>query len=381
MPPLQRYDGHFSASPAVLTSAASHTPATRSIPLYNVLWAEVGPEKKCLVIDFAEIASKGRLHAAQLSIPLPTPIDLPSGAIEAWIDTLSSRAYGAAERQRRAYVLVNPHAGPGGADKKWETQVKPLFEAARMHLTVVTTEYSGHAAELCAQLDVDAYDIVVPCSGDGLAHEIFNGLGRRPDARRALSRLAVCHIPCGSGNAMACNLYGTHKPSLAALAIIKGVTTPLDLVSVTQGDRRTLSFLSQALGIVAEADLATEHLRWMGEARFTWGFLERFLAKMVYPCDLAVKVEIEHKSGVKEHYSRAQGNDCADALLPTNRSVAETSESPSANDEGLPPLRFGTVNDKLPEGWELIPHDKLGNFYCGNVRRPSPQANYLRNLV
>ncbi len=44
----------------------------------------------------------------------------------------------------------------------------------------------------------------------------------------------------------------------------------------------------------------------MGGARFTWGLLERLLAKKVYPCDLAVKVEIDHKHGVKEHYSRAQ---------------------------------------------------------------------------
>ena len=360
--------------------------ATQKIPLYNILWASLADDGAALTIDYAEPGSKGRLRAAQRTITCAAAAaaDLPAGSLEAWVEALLSRAYGRAARRRRAYVLVNPHAGPGGATRKWETQVRPLFAAARMEMTVVTTEYSGQAVELCEQLDVDAYDVVVPCSGDGLPHEVFNGLGRRPDARRALGRIAVCHIPCGSGNAMACNLYGTHRPSAAALAIVKGVATPMDLVSVTHGDRRTLSFLSQSLGIVAESDLATEHLRWMGEARFTWGFLQRFLAKKVYPCDLAVKVEIEHKDAVKSHYSRAQGasgggESATEETLATapagngSGSVAGTSDASGGGDgEGLPPLRYGTVNDKLPEGWELIPHDHMGNFYCGNVRDTYP---------
>ncbi len=49
--------------------------ATRSIPLYNVLWAEVATRDddttSALVIDFAEAASGARLRAARLSIPLP----------------------------------------------------------------------------------------------------------------------------------------------------------------------------------------------------------------------------------------------------------------------------------------------------------------------
>ncbi|KAJ4338342.1 sphinganine kinase lcb4, partial [Neurospora sp. IMI 360204] len=139
-----------------------------------------------------------------------------------------------------------------------------------MPLTVVRTTYSGEAVTLAQDLDISAYDIAVPCSGDGLPHEVFNGLSKRPDATRALSKVAVCHIPCGSGNAMSCNLYGTHRPSLAALAIVKGVPTKLDLCSVTlQDGERLTSFLSQAYGLIADLDITTEHLRWMGAARFT----------------------------------------------------------------------------------------------------------------
>lgn len=320
-------------------------------------------------------------------------------AAAAFVNTLLARSYGPAARRKRAYVLVNPHAGRGGADKIWEKQVAPIFAAARMTTTVARTTHSGQAVELTERLDVDAYDVVVPCSGDGLPHEVFNGLARRPDARRALGKVAVALIPCGSGNAMSCNLYGTHRPSLAALAVVKGVPTPLDLVSVTQtvpgedgepGEvRRTISFLSQALGMIADIDLATEHLRFMGEHRFVLGFLKLALQRKTYPCDIAVKVEIE-KAGVKEHYriQRSESNLAAAAAAAGggaerarrardgSASMGGESEATTAATEegqsqgtglGLPPLRYGTVRDKLPEGWELIPHEKLGNFYSGNV--------------
>jgi sphingosine kinase len=245
---------------------------------------------------------------------------------------------------------------------------------------MVKTRHRGEAVEISEKLDIEAYDMIASCSGDGLPHEVFNGLGRRPDAKRALSKIAVVHIPCGSGNAMSCNLNGTGSPSLATLAIIKGIPTPLDLISVTQGETRTLSFLSQSLGIVAESDLATEHLRWMGQQRFTYGFLVRLLRKTVYPCDIAVKVAIDDKQSIREHYKREQNNhEPASERRGYKHLLDDDASASSGNDEGLPPLRYGTINDKLPEGWELVPYDKLGNFYCGNVS--TRQSRYKIKLT
>ncbi|OLN88043.1 Sphingoid long chain base kinase 5 [Colletotrichum chlorophyti] len=352
-----------------------NAPATQTVPLYNVLWAEQTGDS--LTIDYAKPVAKHRVQPAQWTFTVP---EADNADVRTWVDMLLTKAYGPAKRCKRAKVLVNPHAGPGGAEMKWRGDCEPLFRAARMPMDMTLTTYSGQALEIAQEIDVDAFDTIVTCSGDGLAHEVFNGLGKRPDASQALQKIAISHIPCGSGNAMSCNLNGTYRPSLAALAIIKGVETPLDLISITQGDRRTLSFLSQALGIVAESDLATEHLRWMGGARFTWGFLVRVFEKKCYPCDLAVKVEIEDKHGVKEHYKRRMSNKSltnlgyADAPKPENDSVGS---GETVTQQGLPPLRFGTINDELPEGWELIPHDKLGNFYCGNMAYMAADANFF----
>jgi sphingosine kinase len=166
---------------------------------------------------------------------------------------------------------------------------------------------------------------------------------------------------------MSLNFNGTDSPSLAALAVVKGLRTPLDLVSVTQGDRRTLSFLSQAVGMIADCDLGTEHLRWMGSARFTYGIIMRILGKKIYPADIAIKVEHEGKAAVREVYR-------AESSKPPRE--VDDRELPPA-DMGLPDLRYGTVNDPLPATWELLPHDHLGMFYAGNLAYMSPDTNFF----
>jgi sphingosine kinase len=340
------------------------TANTRAIPFYNILWAElVGLE---LTIEYASFASKTVVRAATLKYPLESH---PADTVNRWVAKLLDKAYGESQRRKRAKVLVNPHSGKGSAEKWYYRDVEPLLKAGRCTIDMWKTKYQGEAVEIAEKLDIEAFDMIVSCSGDGLAHEVFNGLGKRPDAKKALSKIAVTHVPCGSGNAMSCNLNGTDSASLATLAIIKGVPTPLDLISITQGDTRTLSFLSQSLGIVAESDLGTENLRWMGQMRFNYGFLVRLLGKTVYPCDIAIKVAIEDKPSIKDHYRREQTNhEPASERRGYKYLLDDDASASSGNDDGLPPLRYGTVNDKLPEGWELVPYDHLGNFYCGNVR-------------
>ena len=47
-----------------------------------------------------------------------------------------------------------------------------------------------------------------------------------------------------------------------------------DLFLVTQNGKTSISFLSQTVGLMADLDLGTEHLRWMGDTRFSVGFLQ-----------------------------------------------------------------------------------------------------------
>ncbi|KAF1911676.1 sphingoid long chain base kinase-like protein [Ampelomyces quisqualis] len=337
--------------------------ATRSIPFFNILWADHGDDGD-VTIQYAQPAAKKSVRPAIVSYKLDKP---DSRLAEAWVARLLDRAYGPSQRQKRIKVLINPFGGQGGAVKTYHKSVAPILAAARCELDVQKTEHQGHGIEIAQNMDIDAYDVVACCSGDGIPHEVWNGLAKRQDAARALHKMAVAQLPCGSGNAASLNFNGTDNPSLAALAIVKGLRTPLDLSSVSQGNDRFLSFLSQSVGIVAETDLATEHLRWMGSARFTWGFLVRLINKTVYPADIAIQVEHATKSAVRSAYR------------------TEASKSPRAFDDrpvpssstGLPELKHGTINDPLPPDWHLVPHSHLGNFYAGNIAYMSPGANFF----
>ncbi|KAL2354012.1 sphingoid long chain base kinase-like protein [Cryomyces antarcticus] len=349
--------------------------ATRAIPFYNILWANINDYSTAseIVINYAHPVSKSCIRTKSLAYAVDKADHRHA---EAWTESLLDRAYGESQRRKRMKVLINPFGGKGQAKKYYDRDIAPIFTGAWCEVDVERTQYSGHAVEIAQQLDTDRYDVVACCSGDGLPHEVFNGLGRKRDARRALRKIAVVQLPCGTGNAMSQNLNGTDSPSLAALCIVKGLRTPLDLIAITQGDRRMLSFLSQSVGIVAETDLATEHLRWMGSQRFTYGFLIRLLGKTVYPCDVAVAVEIGDKAAIRDAYNAAVSSKAA----PSSRSSScsgGTTEGDDPADLGLPALKFGTVQDALPEGWKLVAHDKLGNFYAGNMAYMSAKANFF----
>lgn len=341
--------------------------STSAISLYNVLDAKINPST--LVITYAEHSTKDEVSVTTLHYPVG---EKEKPAVEAWMNKLLDLAYGTAQRRKRLKILINPFGGKGNAESLYQRYAAPIFAAGQCQVDVQTTEYRGHAIEIAEQLDIDAYDAIVCCSGDGLPYEVFNGLGKRPNGREALAKMAVALLPCGSGNGLTWSCLGTGSNSIAALGIVKGLRTPLDLVSVTQQNTRTLSFLSQSFGIVAESDLGTDHIRWMGAQRFTYGFLVRLLRRTIWPCDLAIKVEMDDKQAIKDHYAAFKSKEEVDGVLVDQSRIDAAKQSPA-----LPELQFGTVQDELPQDWEVIPGETMGNFYSGNMAIMSKDTNFF----
>ena len=60
--------------------------------------------------------------------------------------------------------------------------------------------------EIAANMSLE-YDAIVTLSGDGLVHEVLNGLASRSDAAKALD-IPVVPVPTGSGNGFSLNLNG-----------------------------------------------------------------------------------------------------------------------------------------------------------------------------
>ncbi len=82
------------------------------------------------------------------------------------------------------------------------------------------SEYGGHVPKWIQECNISQYDAIVTTSGDGLFHEVINGILARPDWESAR------HIPLGmiaGGTASALNKnLSTLYPEWAVMSIIKG---------------------------------------------------------------------------------------------------------------------------------------------------------------
>jgi sphingosine kinase len=146
-------------------------------------------------------------------------------------------------------------------------------------MKVIMTERAGHAYDLVnKELKPGDFDGIVTVSGDGLIHEVVNGLYRRPDAITIMASTAIGFIPGGSANGLVKAVldFAGEEFSVenAAFIAAKGRTTRMDLTEIEceyQKDK-VYSFLSTFWGILADCDINSEVLRCIGSARFTvWG--------------------------------------------------------------------------------------------------------------
>ncbi|KAI9227929.1 MAG: ATP-NAD kinase-like domain-containing protein [Piptocephalis tieghemiana] len=213
----------------------------------------------------------------------------PSSSTDAsrWVRVLRHHLYPDSQGKpplSRIFLILNPFGGTKKAPKIWNYPVKPMFELVGIQTTLVETERSGHAKELTQGMDVDAYDAVVTISGDGLIHEVMNGLCSRPDWKKAVKSLAVGTIPGGTVNAIPMNL-DSPSPILCALSVIRGRRHPMDMHLITHypSGSRYVSHLMFSWGLVADVDIESETYRWAGSARLNVGLAARLLNIRHYP--------------------------------------------------------------------------------------------------
>ena len=374
---------------------SSHLP-TRLISYYNIVDASLNEFD--LTITHASPPSP-RSKVVRPAVNVYPVLKDQRPQVSKFLTILLAKAYPRDTlRGKRIKVLVNPFGGKGSAPKWYHRDIEPVFRAAGCTLFVEHTRYKGHAVDIAEHLDTKAFDVVACCSGDGVPHEVFNGLAKKRDGRRALKQVAVVQLPCGTGNALSWNLNGTDIPSLAALAVVKGKRTPLDLCSVTQlvdgEEKRFLSFLSQSIGIVAESDLDTEHLRWMGDLRFTYGVLTRLFGKTTYPCDIALKVVVDSKPAIRRHCHDYNANattinrnsqDEARALAEveertTNTTIGTNEDTDHIVDDPLPPSSSSiSAPINTDDGWTpLTPYPTIGNFYAGKMPYVAANTNFFQ---
>lgn len=300
------------------------------------------------------------------------------------VEEIMKRSYKNTKQSRSILVIINPFGGKGKAKKLFNSKAKPLLSASRCFLDIKYTKYPEHAIDIARELDINKYDTIACASGDGIPFEVINGLYRRPDRVEAFQKLAVTQLPCGSGNAMSVSCNWTNNPSYAALCLLKSVEARIDLMCCSQpsyvDEFPRLSFLSQTYGVIAESDINTEFIRWMGPARFELGVAFNVLQRKKYPCDLYVKYAAKTKNDLKVHYleHKDKGALTFEGELPGANSGSNacddncTTSSGNA-DETITEENFilkYPLKDGIPDDWERLDpsiSDNVGIFYTGKM--------------
>uniref|UniRef100_A0A8P0N7R0 Sphingosine kinase 1 n=1 Tax=Canis lupus familiaris TaxID=9615 RepID=A0A8P0N7R0_CANLF len=244
-------------------------------------------------------------------------------------------------RPCRVLILVNPRGGKGKALQLFRSHVQPLLAQAEVSFTLMLTERRNHARELVRGEELGRWDALVVMSGDGLMHEVVNGLMERPDWETAI-RKPLCSLPAGSGNALAASLnhYAGYEQvtnedllTNCTLLLCRRLLAPMNLLSLqTASGTRLFSVLSLAWGFIADVDLESEKFRRLGEMRFTLGTFLRLAALRVYQGTLA--------------------------YLPVERVVSQVPTSPAVdrqNQQGPTDVHLVPLEEPVPSHWTVVP--------------------------
>lgn len=100
---------------------------------------------------------------------------------------------------KKVLVILNPKAGKMKSKTGLFTIVDSLC-SAEYTVTVQTTRYRGHAAELASDAGKNDYDLIVCCGGDGTLNEVIDGLMRTD------SKIPLGYVPAGSTNDFASSM-------------------------------------------------------------------------------------------------------------------------------------------------------------------------------
>ena len=160
------------------------------------------------------------------------------------------------------YITLNPHGGTKKGSKIL-SQVLPIFESENAEVTVIETEYAGHARDLAMDVDMTNYDGFCCIGGDGTMHEAINGLLKRKDKKRFPLGL----ITGGTGNSFMCDM-NCQDPIDATKRILSGKRTFIDVLECNSNGEIYYSFNLVGWGMPTDINNLAEKLRWLGTQRY-----------------------------------------------------------------------------------------------------------------
>ena len=95
----------------------------------------------------------------------------------------------------KTLIIVNPTAGDGQAEKRWQDFENKLIQSHISYQAVIT-EYQNHATELVSEAIASGYKRIGVFSGDGTLNEVLQGLFTADNY--ALDNIKLIFFPAGS---------------------------------------------------------------------------------------------------------------------------------------------------------------------------------------
>ncbi|XP_018666861.2 sphingosine kinase 1 isoform X2 [Ciona intestinalis] len=262
---------------------------------------------------------------------------------------------------RRYIVYVNPFSGQGKAMEMYNGPVRSMLAEAEVKHKMIKTKYAGHAKEMVKEVNLSDWDGIIIVSGDGLVHEVINGLMERRDWKTAI-KTPIGIVPGGSGNALAASVIyastGLHpvpsSTTSSVFHICRGAVKDLDIMAIetiSQNNpletRVTYGVLGVVVGLIADIDIDSEHLRKFGEGFRTalYGVL-RVLTFRSYKMNVSYLPMGQPPSVICENNETTPQSKQTVEPAANNQNLAAGDTYPPLHNDLLAPL-----NQPLPKSW------------------------------
>ena len=122
--------------------------------------------------------------------------------------------------EERILVIVNPSSGRKMGVHIYDTTLRPMLEQAGIAYDCLITTHPQHAKERMKKQrptsdfrDITEYTGIVLVGGDGIIHEVLQGIHRRVDRDKILERIKFGAIGAGTSNGFSASLAHASKVS------------------------------------------------------------------------------------------------------------------------------------------------------------------------
>jgi diacylglycerol kinase family enzyme len=269
---------------------------------------------------------------------------------EKWITALSSKCVFWTDRKpAKVLVFVNPTA-EARAEKLYNKVVEPMLKMASDYMphlfsfTHVESQFKNHAFKLLndGELIYD-YNVILAIGGDGLVHEVVNGILSRPDANSVKENIALAVIPAGGSNSLATTLNSGRYPipskldarspclqyqqlcALFAAMVIKGQSQRIDILETYQNNQRKFSATTTLSGLFSDiVNFAANYRqkRLVGDKSYIFAALKAIKQKQYFGAKISYCGETNEEGPLLDKYfpehKTAASNPSDTELVPVN---------------------------------------------------------------